>query len=39
MNKEEYETFYRALIEAEAHPLNKFEKEIFFEGCMPRSNG
>jgi methylenetetrahydrofolate--tRNA-(uracil-5-)-methyltransferase len=35
MNKEEYETFYRALIEAEAHPLNKFEKEIFFEGCMP----
>lgn len=35
MNKEQYETFYNALIGAEVHPLKEFEKEIFFEGCMP----
>lgn len=35
MNKEEYEAFYKALINAERHPLHEFEKEISFEGCMP----
>jgi len=35
MNEEEYYDFYRSLIEAERHPLHDFEKEIFFEGCMP----
>lgn len=35
MNKEEFETFYRELIHAETVPLKEFEKEIYFEGCMP----
>ncbi|MBC9783403.1 methylenetetrahydrofolate--tRNA-(uracil(54)-C(5))-methyltransferase (FADH(2)-oxidizing) TrmFO [Heliobacterium chlorum] len=35
MNEEEYDRFYQALIEAEVHPLKEFEKEIYFEGCMP----
>lgn len=35
MTEEEFTTFYNALIEAETVPLKEFEKEIFFEGCMP----
>ncbi|QFK70968.1 FADH(2)-oxidizing methylenetetrahydrofolate--tRNA-(uracil(54)-C(5))-methyltransferase TrmFO [Pradoshia sp. D12] len=35
MTEEEFNTFYDALIEAETVPLKEFEKEIFFEGCMP----
>ncbi|TDL35053.1 FADH(2)-oxidizing methylenetetrahydrofolate--tRNA-(uracil(54)-C(5))-methyltransferase TrmFO [Jeotgalibacillus sp. S-D1] len=35
MNEEEFNTFYDALIEAEVVPLKEFEKEIYFEGCMP----
>lgn len=35
MNREEYERFYEALTAAERVPLRQFEKEIFFEGCMP----
>jgi len=35
MNKEEYDSFYKSLIEAEVVPVEEFEKEIFFEGCMP----
>ena len=35
MNKEEYEKFYLALVKAERVSLREFEKEIFFEGCMP----
>lgn len=35
MNKSEYEQFYEALVNAESHPLHEFEKEIYFEGCMP----
>ncbi|MEJ8546499.1 FADH(2)-oxidizing methylenetetrahydrofolate--tRNA-(uracil(54)-C(5))-methyltransferase TrmFO [Brevibacillus borstelensis] len=35
MSEEEFNRFYDALIEAEAVPLKDFEKEIFFEGCMP----
>ncbi|MFD1018171.1 FADH(2)-oxidizing methylenetetrahydrofolate--tRNA-(uracil(54)-C(5))-methyltransferase TrmFO [Thalassobacillus hwangdonensis] len=35
MTEEEFNRFYDALIEAETVPLKEFEKEIFFEGCMP----
>jgi methylenetetrahydrofolate--tRNA-(uracil-5-)-methyltransferase len=35
MSEEEFDRFYEALITAEAVPLKEFEKEIFFEGCMP----
>jgi methylenetetrahydrofolate--tRNA-(uracil-5-)-methyltransferase len=35
MNEEEFNAFYEALITAEVVPLKEFEKEIFFEGCMP----
>ncbi|MDR0921621.1 MAG: methylenetetrahydrofolate--tRNA-(uracil(54)-C(5))-methyltransferase (FADH(2)-oxidizing) TrmFO [Lactobacillales bacterium] len=35
MSKEEFEAFYTALVEAEVVPLKTFEKEKFFEGCMP----
>ncbi|MGG3640687.1 FADH(2)-oxidizing methylenetetrahydrofolate--tRNA-(uracil(54)-C(5))-methyltransferase TrmFO [Bacillus gobiensis] len=35
MTEEEFDRFYNALIEAETVPLKEFEKEIFFEGCMP----
>ncbi|AQQ53737.1 FADH(2)-oxidizing methylenetetrahydrofolate--tRNA-(uracil(54)-C(5))-methyltransferase TrmFO [Planococcus lenghuensis] len=35
MNKEEFMRFYEALISAEVVPLKEFEKEIYFEGCMP----
>ncbi|HWI47863.1 MAG TPA: FADH(2)-oxidizing methylenetetrahydrofolate--tRNA-(uracil(54)-C(5))-methyltransferase TrmFO [Rummeliibacillus sp.] len=35
MNKEEFYAFRQALVEAEKAPLNEFEKEKYFEGCMP----
>ncbi|HHW08023.1 MAG TPA: FADH(2)-oxidizing methylenetetrahydrofolate--tRNA-(uracil(54)-C(5))-methyltransferase TrmFO [Clostridia bacterium] len=35
MTEEEYEVFYRALLEAEEAPKKEFEREIYFEGCMP----
>lgn len=35
MTKEEFERFYNALISAETVPLREFEKEIYFESCMP----
>lgn len=35
MNEEEFAIFYEALITAEVVPFKEFEKEIFFEGCMP----
>ncbi len=35
MNKEEYENFYRNLINAEVVELHHFEKREIFEGCMP----
>lgn len=35
MNEEEFNRFYDALISAESAPLKEFEKEIYFEGCMP----
>ncbi|YBZ92323.1 FADH(2)-oxidizing methylenetetrahydrofolate--tRNA-(uracil(54)-C(5))-methyltransferase TrmFO [Bacillus sp. AK031] len=35
MTEEEFNRFYDTLISAETVPLKEFEKEIFFEGCMP----
>ncbi|MBD1380033.1 FADH(2)-oxidizing methylenetetrahydrofolate--tRNA-(uracil(54)-C(5))-methyltransferase TrmFO [Metabacillus arenae] len=35
MTEEEFDRFYEALTCAETVPLKEFEKEIFFEGCMP----
>jgi methylenetetrahydrofolate--tRNA-(uracil-5-)-methyltransferase len=35
MTEEEFNAFYEALITAEVVPLKEFEKEIYFEGCMP----
>lgn len=35
MNKEEYENFYTALVNAEIVTLHEFEKREIFEGCMP----
>ncbi|KZE73809.1 FADH(2)-oxidizing methylenetetrahydrofolate--tRNA-(uracil(54)-C(5))-methyltransferase TrmFO [Paenibacillus elgii] len=35
MTEEEFTTFYEALISAETAPMKEFEKEIYFEGCMP----
>jgi len=34
-SKEEYLRFYDALIHAETVPLRSFEKELYFEGCLP----
>lgn len=35
MNQEEFEAFYKALVTAETAETHGFEKEQFFEGCMP----
>ena len=35
MNKEEYENFYKELVNAEVVTLHEFEKREIFEGCMP----
>ncbi|MCP3772788.1 FADH(2)-oxidizing methylenetetrahydrofolate--tRNA-(uracil(54)-C(5))-methyltransferase TrmFO [Paenibacillus sp. MZ04-78.2] len=35
MTEEEFTAFYEALISAETAPVKEFEKEIYFEGCMP----
>lgn len=36
LNKEEYETFYDALVNAEAAPVHSFDKrKDVYEGCMP----
>lgn len=35
MNKEEYETFWNELVNAEVVELHSFEKSEIFEGCMP----
>ncbi|WP_172194436.1 FADH(2)-oxidizing methylenetetrahydrofolate--tRNA-(uracil(54)-C(5))-methyltransferase TrmFO [Saccharibacillus qingshengii] len=35
MTEEEFDRFYEALITAEKAELKEFEKEIYFEGCMP----
>jgi methylenetetrahydrofolate--tRNA-(uracil-5-)-methyltransferase len=35
MTKEQYETFVDEILRAEKVPLRTFEKEVYFEGCMP----
>ncbi|MFV0479135.1 MAG: methylenetetrahydrofolate--tRNA-(uracil(54)-C(5))-methyltransferase (FADH(2)-oxidizing) TrmFO [Anaerorhabdus sp.] len=35
MTKDEFDQFYFELIQAETVPVKEFEKEIYFEGCMP----
>ncbi|KRN29459.1 tRNA m(5)U-54 methyltransferase [Lactobacillus selangorensis] len=35
MDKDEFEAFYKALITAEVAESHDFEKEKYFEGCMP----
>ncbi|MHB1628451.1 MAG: methylenetetrahydrofolate--tRNA-(uracil(54)-C(5))-methyltransferase (FADH(2)-oxidizing) TrmFO [Bacilli bacterium] len=35
LSVEQFDAFYQALTEAETAPLHKFEKEVYFEGCMP----
>lgn len=35
MNEDEFNAFYDALVTAEVAQLKDFEKEIYFEGCMP----
>lgn len=35
MNKEEYEEFWKELVNAEVVTLHEFEKREIFEGCMP----
>ncbi|MGN7453833.1 FADH(2)-oxidizing methylenetetrahydrofolate--tRNA-(uracil(54)-C(5))-methyltransferase TrmFO [Paenibacillus pasadenensis] len=35
MNEEEFERFHEALVTAETAALKDFEKEVYFEGCMP----
>lgn len=35
MNKEEYLTFYSALISAETADVHEFEEKALYEGCMP----
>jgi methylenetetrahydrofolate--tRNA-(uracil-5-)-methyltransferase len=35
MTRDEYETFYAALVGAESATVHDFDKERFFEGCLP----
>ena len=35
MDKAQYLAFHQAVTEAEVVPLHDFEKELFFEGCLP----
>ncbi len=35
MTEEEFEAFYEALVNAETAEIKEFEKEMYFEGCMP----
>ncbi len=35
MNREEYDGFWKELVNAELAPVKDFEKEVVFEGCMP----
>ncbi len=35
MAKEEYEAFYKELVNAELAPVKDLDKEVVFEGCMP----
>jgi methylenetetrahydrofolate--tRNA-(uracil-5-)-methyltransferase len=35
LNRQEYDAFYDALISAESATVHDFDKEQFFEGCLP----
>ncbi|MEE8808032.1 MAG: methylenetetrahydrofolate--tRNA-(uracil(54)-C(5))-methyltransferase (FADH(2)-oxidizing) TrmFO [Lactimicrobium sp.] len=35
MSREEFDAFYEAVITAKTADLHSFEKEVYFEGCMP----
>lgn len=35
MTKEEYDRFYEAVVSAESATVHDFDKEKFFEGCLP----
>ncbi len=35
MNKEEYKSFWKELVEAEVAPIHEFDSNAIFEGCMP----
>jgi methylenetetrahydrofolate--tRNA-(uracil-5-)-methyltransferase len=35
MTREEYERFYQALVSAESAVVHDFDRERFFEGCLP----
>ncbi len=35
MDRDQFDAFYEALITAETAELHSFEKEVYFEGCMP----
>jgi methylenetetrahydrofolate--tRNA-(uracil-5-)-methyltransferase len=35
MTREEYERFYEALVHAESATVHDFDRERFFEGCLP----
>lgn len=35
LDRAQYDRFWEALVSAERAPLRDFEKEIYFEGCMP----
>lgn len=35
LDEQQYLRFWRELVEAEKAPVKDFEKQIFFEGCMP----
>lgn len=35
MSEAEFDAFYEALVSAEVAQLKEFEKEVYFEGCMP----
>ncbi|MCY0875322.1 MAG: methylenetetrahydrofolate--tRNA-(uracil(54)-C(5))-methyltransferase (FADH(2)-oxidizing) TrmFO [Firmicutes bacterium] len=35
MSEEEFDRFYDELIAAQTAPLEAFEREVYFEGCMP----
>ena len=35
MSREQYETFYEALVEARLAEVRDFERDLVFEGCMP----
>ncbi len=35
MDEQQFNRFYEALVEAETTEVKSFEKEVYFEGCMP----